>query len=304
MANDPSLKAIVKEKFPALFGILSRAKDFGRNIRISRQIKTLPAKIEAYHADNEEAKEVIDFLRSNPVAMIPYDYTRSYATLPMAVRRDEGTGLKYVVVGERKIFFPAKMSDALIADSVRVGLMEQDKRSPHRYLPAASMDIGGGVAILCGASDGLYALEIIDKFDKIFLFEANTDWVEPIKNTLKDYLPKIEIVPLFISDQDGPGAISLDTFLKDKNVVVNYIQADIENAEIKLLKGARKLLERSTELKLCLCCYHTAHQEKELTDFLQQLNYTVRPSAGFLLMWMDVPLRPPFLRRGVLYANR
>jgi len=58
-----------------------------------------------------------------------------------------------------------------LSESVKASLIEQDERSPHKYLPAGSIQIGGDTAILCGASDGIYTLEIVDRFNKIYLLK-------------------------------------------------------------------------------------------------------------------------------------
>jgi hypothetical protein len=299
-----SIKARFKRKLPGAFSILSKGKRVIFNVLIELQKKTLAAKIEKHYGDNPEIKEIVSFLKSNRVEMIPYLYRHEYENIEITVKLDVEEDLYVVEVGGNSIFFPKEMTERYIKDSVRVALIEQDERSPHKYLPTKSIGIKGDVAILCGASDGIYALQIIKHFKKIYLFEANPLWIRPIKKTLRDYLDKIEIVPYFVSDVDEGNSITLDSFFKDKSENISYIQADIENAELKMLKGANQLIEKSESLKLALCCYHTANQESDLTKFLQKKQYKIQPSNGYLLMWMDLPLKPPYLRRGVLYGTR
>jgi hypothetical protein len=299
-----SIKAKFKEKLPSVFFILSRVKQGLLSILIEIQKKYLPAKLEKYYGDSVETKEIISFLKSNPVEMIPYFFRNEYKNREINIRINTKEDLYVVELDGSDIYFPKEMSTEYIIDSVRVALMEQDERSPHKYLPTKNIHLQGEVAVLCGASDGIYALQIINHFKKIYLFEANPSWIKPIKKTLSSYLHKIEIVPYYVSDEDDVNSITLDSFFKDKNETVSYIQADIENAELKMLRGANQLLERSERLTLALCCYHTANQESDLTSFLQEKHYKIQPSNGYLLMWMDFPLKAPYLRRGVLYATR
>lgn len=86
--------------------------------------------------------------------------------------------------------------------------------------------------------------------------------------------------------------------------MVDYIQADIEGAEAAMLRGAHKVLQRCPNVRLAVCCYHTAVQEREVTTILDSLCLAVRPSDGFVLMWMQYLLRKPYLRRAVLYVWR
>lgn len=299
-----SIKARFKRKLPGVFSILSKGKRVIFNVLIELQKKTLARKIEKHYGDNPEIKEIVSFLKSNSVEMIPYFYRDEYQNKEITVKVDTEDDLYVVEVGGNNIYFPKELTENHVKDSVLVALIEQDERSPHKYLPTKSIEIHGDVAVLCGASDGIYALQIINRFKKIYLFEANPLWTKPIRKTLRNYLDKIEIVTYFVSDVDGPDSITLDTFFKNRNEKINYIQADIENAEWKMLKGADKLISQSNDLKMSLCCYHTAHQERDLTEFLHEKQYKIQTSNGFLLLWMDFPLRPPYLRRGVLYATR
>lgn len=299
-----SIKTKFKEKLPSVFFVLSKVKQGLFNVLIEIQRKYLPAKLEKYYGDTKETKEIISFLKSNPVEMIPYFFCNEYKNMVINVRIDTKENLYVVKLDGNDIYFPKEMSMEYIIDSVRVAMMEQDERSPHKYLPTKSIDLQGEVAVLCGASDGIYALQIINRFKKIYLFEANPLWIRPIQKTLSNYLDKIEIVPFYVSDEDGVTSVTLDSFFNNRNETISYIQADIENAELKMLRGANQLLERSERLTLALCCYHTANQESDLTSFLQEKHYNIQPSNGYLLMWMDFPLKAPYLRRGVLYATR
>jgi Methyltransferase FkbM domain len=298
------IKKILRGSFPWLFALLASRKRAILNVLIERQKKSLLTKVQDSHRDNPECQEIISFLQRNPAEMIPYFYCKEYSVVESDVTLDQVSDLFVVKVNGCDVYFPKEMTPAYIAESVKVALIEQDERSPHRYLPVGSSSIYGDAAILCGASDGIYALRIIEHFRKIYLFEPNPVWQKPVKKTLQRYQDKIEVVPFFVSDHNSATTITLDSFFAGKEDKVDYIQADIEGSELKMLKGANRLLTRMDSIKLSLCCYHTANQQTELTNLLVSQGLTVQHSKGFLLMWMEYPLRPPYLRRGVLYAER
>jgi hypothetical protein len=82
------------------------------------------------------------------------------------------------------------------------------------------------------------------------------------------------------------------------------VHTHIEGDEFKMLRGAHNTLQRSNNLKLSVCCYHTPGQEKEVSDELIRCGFKTTPSNGFLLLWMQYPLEAPYLRRGVIYAAK
>ena len=299
-----SIKSKIKKELPGLFGVLSKAKGAVVEILVASQKKKLPGKIESFYKNDPEAKEVIDFLKSRTIDMVPYFFVDKYHGISIVIHQDV-EGFPYVNIQGNDIYYPKGTSKEVIQLSVENALIEQDDSSPHRYLPHGKMEIGGKVAVLCGASDCVYTLSIIDKFDKLYLFEPDSKWAVSMKKTLRKYLDKVEIVPYFISDVNTASSITLDTFLQSKQVnEINYLQADIEGDEFKMLRGAHNTLQRSNNLKLSVCCYHTPGQEKEVSDELIRCGFKTTPSNGFLLLWMQYPLEAPYLRRGVIYAAK
>jgi Methyltransferase FkbM domain len=298
-----NLKKNIKRYLPTLFGGLSNLKASLLKILVNAQRTKLRERITNSHRNNPEAEEVLTFLKDNEVHMIPYPFIKEYEGKEISLKKN-ASGFWYTEVNNNPIYFPAHMSESYIKEALVNAFLEQDERSPHRYLPTKKISIGGDIAILCGASDGIYTLEIVNNFNRVYLFEADTRWIEPLRLTLKDYLHKVEIVPLYISSENTKSSITIDSFLKDKPGQVNYLQADIENAEFKMLMGASNLLDTAKNLKMSLCCYHTDIQEKELDSLLRKYGFETSTSPGYLLLWMQYPLRAPYLRRGVIYAQK
>lgn len=304
MTQIQSLKKFAKERLPLVFGMLSSTKSTINNLLVQLQIRSLSQRVIEFYGENSETEDVISFLKENGVHMVPYAFVNEYLSKEVLLNYDSVNRLRYINHLGARIYFPVHMTDSYIKEAVINAYIEQDKRSPHKYLPTDQFDIGGDVAILCGASDGIYTLEIVKSFNRVYLFEADPRWVEPLKLTLKDFLHKVEIVPLYVSSEDTKHNTTIDSFLKDKKVEVNYIQADIEGAELSMLKGASDLLRKTSNMKMSLCCYHTAGQEEELSVFLRDLGFEISTSKGYLLLWMQYPLKAPYLRRGVIYAKK
>ncbi|MBW2661265.1 MAG: FkbM family methyltransferase [Deltaproteobacteria bacterium] len=125
-----------------------------------------------------------------------------------------------------------------------------------------------------------------------------------MKETLSNFEDKVEIIPKWVGDKDEKNCITLDKYFEGSYDKVDYIQADIEGAEMKMLWGAEELVKTSSMLKLSVCCYHNSYDEAEIGDFLRARGFAVRPSKGYMLLFMQYPLKYPYVRRGVLYASK
>lgn len=66
-------------------------------------------------------------------------------------------------------------------------------------------------------------------------------------------------------------SVSLDDYFGDKEGKPTFIKADIEGAEMDLIKGARNIIEDSCPL-LSICIYHKAEDLYEIPLMLKRLN--------------------------------
>ena len=304
------IKKVIKKYLPLIFQVYRKWRP--HQSLIQRQLESLPARIKAFYFKNEnvEIVEILEFLEKNEVRMIPYDFTKDYNLNDIKVYVDEILNLPYIIFenksnnSKHKIYFPSSYNTLEIQNAVLVSLLEQHEKSPHRYLTKSFNINSGDSAVLAGASDCIFCISIIDNFKKIYLFEPDEKWVEPMRASLQPFQNKVEVVHKYIGDRDSVTTIKLDTFFKDKADKISYIQADIEGAEAALLRGAEKLFKNSPGLKTSLCCYHTKTQEKELTKLLHKYKLTTTTSYGYLILCSQYPLKKPYLRRGVIYAKK
>lgn len=255
---------------------------------------------------NEEAEfeEILEVVRQEPRTIIPYKFVERYNRMAVDVFDDPEKQLPYGLVDQQRIYFPSTFDHDEIRYRVRQSLWEQADESPHRYFHEKNAPPKGKYAVLLGASDCIFAMKIIHCFEKVFLFEADLKWHEPMRQTLSGFEKKVEVVDKYVSDRKEDGCITLDKYFRGSYEKVDYIQADIEGGEINMLLGAKELVERSPKLALSICCYHNAHDEAQIRDFLRARGYVVRTSERYMLPFNQYPLRYPYLRRGVLYASK
>ncbi len=267
------------------------------------QIPLLISQLQNVRGTSDEFQEILGVVRQDPCSIIPYKFVEKYRRMPVEVFDDLEKGLPYALVNKHKVYFPSLFDHEEIRYRVRQSLWEQADESPHRYFHKKNTPFTGKHAVLIGASDCLFAMRIVSHFEKVFLFEVDTKWHRPMKETLSSFEDKVEVIPKWVGNKDEGKCITLSEYFKGSYDKVDYIQADIEGAEMKMLWGAEELVKASSGLELSICCYHNAHDEAEIGDFLRARGFAVRPSEGYMLLFMQYPLKYPYLRRGVLYAS-
>jgi hypothetical protein len=269
--------------------------------------KSLRANINRRYGQCSDAgvQLVLDYLNKHlesplPLGMTPpYEWTKEYREEDVEVHRDGVRDLHYVIYRENKVYFPRKESADAIRQAVRIGLMEQDNRSPHSYV-SGDFDIKeGDVGVFIGASDGLFCLSRLERLSKAYLFEPASHWHEPLRATFEPWADKVEIVPLGVADSSGDGQISLDDFFKGKEPP-NFIQVDVDGVDWEVLLGARSIIKDAKKLRLALCTYHKRLDFQKFAGFLKPLGYEIDHSPGYYL----IGVRMPYMRHGVLYASK
>jgi len=272
--------------------------------RLQNQRLNLASLLKDHYKNNgdQEIKEILEYLGKNDVHMLPYRFKEKYSLEDIHVFFDEKVQHSYALIKNNRVYFPKDMDAKNIKESVQIAFWEQsEEKSPHKYLTNKFDIHDNSVAVLIGASDGIFALSIIHKVKKIYLFETDSRWISALQLSLAPWKDKVEIVNTFVSDTDNGDEITLDSYFKDKESTINYIQMDVEGNERKILVGAKNILTQNTDIKVSVCCYHKQFDEKELSDILKNYGFHVFPSYGYMVLWMQL-LEPPYLRRGVLYG--
>lgn len=275
-------------------------------IRTKILLSRLQTKIPAYHeasvgySEDQERKDVVNYVRNHGVQIFPYHFTENYKQDDIEVFYDAEHGMHYVLQGGKRLYFKKKWSVNRIKKSFHDLTLEQDEKSPHRYL-SNDFDLDeNDVLADFGAAEGNFTLSVIDRIKKAYLFEYDPEWIEALRLTFRPWQNKVEIVPKFVSDRNDEKHCSGDVFFKDKSIT--FLKIDVDGGERGLLRGFKQTIEEAGTMKIALCTYHQHDDEQEFTQWLQQKNYKVEPSRGYMIFHYDKKLKAPYIRRALIRA--
>ena len=181
-------------------------------------------------------------------------------------------------------------------------MKEQEPTSPHLYTTAKHDVHAGDIVIDAGVCEGNFALKYVDICSKIYLFEPDQRWYEPLKQTFKDYRDKVEIFPCFVSDITEHNVTRIDDALpnlRGKNI---FLKMDVEGSEPDALRGAENLLTNN-RVRASICTYHNADDLVRVKSILQRFGFTTSTSDGYMVFVFDRNIyRTADFRKGVVRA--
>ncbi|GHU58772.1 hypothetical protein FACS189444_2980 [Spirochaetia bacterium] len=236
---------------------------------------------------------IATFLKNNSYSVFPYEFINKYNTEDVVVYHDNGG---YVLHDNKKLYFPKSWNDAHIQKYYCSLLMDQDIESPHRYEYNDFSVQDGDVVIDAGAAEGIFALSVIERAKKVYLVECNSEWFDALEMTFAPWQDRIVIVSKYISDKSDDTSVTLDELAGDETV--NFIKADIEGAEYRLLTGGKKTLSVLNNLRIALCVYHKKSDAQDLSRILTENSFDIEFSKGYMLTGYS----PPYLRKGLIRA--
>lgn len=261
----------VKRQYPQFLNITENKYYFYKQSILNRYAET----------EDEEIKNIIAYVKKNGLQVFNYDFSTEYKDIEVIPVFDDERRLFYVVHKEKKIYFSKKYDSVeKVAEYYRYLLMEQDADSPHRYLTKAFCIDEGDVVVDVGVAEGNFSVEIIDKVKKLYLIEADDDWIEALRATFEEYMDKVVIIKAFISDYDEGIISTLDTLISEP---VNFVKMDIEGNEWDALRGAKELIGRSSKLKIAACVYHQDPDQILIETLMDEYGMTHETSKGY--MW-------------------
>jgi len=260
-----------------------------------------------YYSGRQLSKEeeiAINFLKTNPLTVFPYEFVRKYNISDISVFKDLSNNLYYVNHNSKKLFFPKGMSKFEIKKYYSEMLREQDLNSPHRYLVNGFLVNEGDIVLDVGSAEGIFVLDVIELATHVYIFEPDEKWIAPLKATCDPWKDKITIVNQYVSDSDTDTSLRLDTYCKDFISHINFIKMDVEGTESRVISGAKKILALNEKIILTICTYHNQSDYEEFRDIFQKLHFSIEHSDGFMIFYNDRMFAEPYLRRGLLRAKR
>jgi len=252
-----------------------------------------------------EIIEIIDYLEDYKIFYIPYEFISRYFSKKLNNIKyfyDIHCKMHFILHKNKKMYFPEDWNIDNIIANYKMLSGEQDAASPHRYETKEYTVQEGDVIADIGAAEGIWALTYAEKAAKIYLFECENKWIKALEKTFEPWKEKVVIVNKYISDKDDDRNVTLDTFFKDEKI--NFIKADIEGAEVELLKGAKSILSRTINLSLILCAYHKNKDAQILKDILEYNGFITEYSNRYMLNYFDKEIEKPYIRRGVIRGRK
>ena len=205
----------------------------------------------------------------------------------------------------RKMYFPRDTNFCVRnGEKFVLNLMaEQLPTSPHLYIKNDHKICAGDIVIDAGVCEGNFALRYIDLCSKMYLFESDSKWIEPLSQTFKDYRDKVEIIPRFVSNVTDEKNITIDDALPDFRGEKIFLKMDIEGAEPLALRGAKKILTNN-KVKASVCSYHNADDLLKIKSILQKYGFKTSTSDGWMVfIWDPKIFDTADFRKGIVYAE-
>jgi len=78
---------------------------------------------------------------------------------------------------------------------------------------------------------------------------------------------------------------TLDTLFEELNITkVDLLKIDAEEAELKILKGAEKILLKNPQMKIVIAAYHSPDEAQEVVKYLRKLNFKPKIISGIFTL--------------------
>lgn len=272
-----------------------RKRILAKNLRIAilRYYAGLPELV------TKEAQSVLNYLKSNPIAIFPYPFQKKYRAEDIVVFYDQEKALRYVLLDGKRLYFKKRWGVKRIQHSFNELTREQDPESPHRYLTNQFSIEQAEVLVDIGVAEGNFALGAVEKAAGLILFETDREWIEALNATFEPWKEKVQIVNKFVSDVTNERETKLDDFIS-AGTKVSFLKIDVDGAESRLLDGCKRILSEQRPLKIALCTYHKQDDEKDFKALLSRNGFTTSHSDGFMLYYYDKEMKAPYLRRGLI----
>lgn len=240
-----------------------------------------------------------NFLRENGVGVFPYPFIFNYNRENIKVKIIDG--FPVVDYKGKDLFFPKSFSDGKIINYVHNLFLEQDQDSPHSYKTQLFQIDENDVLIDIGCGEANYSLEIIEKIKKVYLFESNKIWIEPLNRTFSNWENKVTI----FNQKFGFQKDSLtNNFVNDLSSQNLLFKIDVDGNEREVLKSIEKLFLTSKNIKVAICTYHQNLDASEFETYFKSKGFLTQFGNGFMLFYYDRKIKKPYLRPGILFAYK
>ena len=176
-----------------------------------------------------------------------------------------------------------------------------DQYSIENVVEANKGDVVADIGAFIGDTSIYFSRKVGDQ-GKVLAFEISPDSIEiGRKNMLANGGGNVEYINSAITDKNGylqlsvnstaisstnsvleitneeqadsikVKSTSLDSFCEENGIVINFIKADIEGAEMSMLRGATRIIKKHSPT-IAICLYHKKDDFWEIPSFIHSLN--------------------------------
>ncbi|MBK7810971.1 MAG: FkbM family methyltransferase [Saprospiraceae bacterium] len=208
-----------------------------------------------------------------------WEFRKEYRKNEIIIGYDNEKNLNYFDLEGKRMFLPVEYSKRKLKKLVWSLLIEQDIRSPHRYVKSYD-ELSNKILFDVGAAEGIFSLMAIEYVSKVFLFEYNEIWIRALQETFKPWKEKVVLIPQKVGVSNDNDAVTLSTFLLSKKVDSIFLKMDIEGAEIEVLHEIKSVLSSQSNIELAVCTYHRPDDFATIKSILESINYSINPTEG------------------------
>lgn len=254
-------------------------------------------------------KDEVAYLKTiNRLVCFPYPQRKKMESV--LAEWDTRKNLPFVWHGAKRLYFPRDWTTEKAEETYRYFVEVENllgggyaATAPHQYQTETFRVQDGDVVLDVGAAEGLFALDVIEKAQKVFIIEADDKWREALQATFDPYRDKTVILHRMVSDRDADQSVRLDSLLQQVEYTGLFIKMDIEGGEKKVINSSRNLLCQEKDIRLVATTYHHHDDAEQLRFLLENMGFSTHYSDGYMLFLFD-KLTPPYFRKGLIRAVR
>lgn len=260
------------------------------------------------HSSKEYEKEINYLKKIGYITIFPYERIKSLPEIKATF--DPEYKLPYILhESNKKLYFPKKYNLEQTKEKYRDYYENENilgggftEKAPHQYQSDNVRVKKNDIVLDIGSAEAIFSLSIIDEAKKVYIFEMDNDWIEPLQATFKPYKDKVTIVNKKVSNVNSDCEIRLDTLLLSEPEQGLFIKIDIEGSEYEVIKENESLLKSNFDIRISCCTYHKQDDAGLIEKILIENGFQIEYSDGYMLFIYDDNIKPPYFRKGIIRA--
>lgn len=285
-------KALYKKTYKKMFRYIlkqsiDKAKEYAyREDKFLEQVRREYLKYlilnDADTQNNIDYRESLAYIKKNGVSTFCSESINYKIYDEQDVHYDSEKQLYWVYYREKRLYLKRSINTVkAVLEVMNMLAAEQEESSPHCYMNESFQVSEGDIVFDVGCAEGNFALSIVDSAQKVYMFEADEEWIEALRYTFEAYRDKICIIPKYVSNENTAECITIDAFCEENGIErIDFMKMDVEGAEPDVLQGAEKLIKDGKIKKIAACTYHNADDEQKIRQLLK--NYDCQVTPGFM----------------------